>query len=207
MDKDISDYTTTTRWLHFFVAIGAVYQLTTSLVLLPPDEQGSAFGRTMLEAHELGGLVVAAFVALHLLSSFTKRRDQSSSLWVLFDYKRWGEAFSIVQSLPYALSARGTMPGPGNSLARIIEMLGLLVIAAMAVSGLFLWFWLPENSLTMPANADLMLNIHSLISNLLWAYIAGHALMAWAHKYSGDDVVGRISPLCGNAKKTAIKER
>ncbi len=187
-------YSIPVRWLHAGVAAGAVFQLLTSLILLPPDEKGSAFAHAVMETHEISGLVVAAFVAAHLLWSIRARGDQHASLRILFSFSQWREAFSLIKTLASILFGKTNMPEPGNSLARIVEMMGILVMVAIAVTGVAMWFILPENSLNMSPTVDLLMNIHSLLSNLLWVYVIGHVFMVWAHIRAGDPVIQRVSP-------------
>ena len=73
-------------------------------------------------------------------------------------------------------------------------MMGILVMVAIAVTGVAMWFILPENSLNMSPTVDLLMNIHSLLSNLLWVYVIGHVFMVWAHIRAGDPVIQRVSP-------------
>jgi len=190
-----SDYTTLTRWLHAGVALGAVYQLTTSLILLPPDEKGSALGHSMMEAHELGGLVVAAIVIAHFIWSLFLRMKQPSSIWILFSRSQWAHATSLIPAVLSALIGKSKLPEPGNSLSKVVEMLGLLVMVFMASTGIAIWIGLPENNLAIiPQDAEFLMHIHSLASNLLWAYIIGHVCMVVAHIRTGDSVMKRISP-------------
>jgi len=191
-----SNYTALTRWLHAGLALGAVYQLTTSLILLPPDEKGSALGHNMMEAHELGGLVVAAIVIAHFIWSLFLRKKYPSSIWILFSRTQWAHATSLIPAVLSALIGKSKLPEPGNSLSKVIEMLGLLVVVFMASTGIAIWIGLPENKLAViPHETEFLMNIHSLASNLLWAYIIGHVCMVVAHARAGHASIKRISPL------------
>jgi cytochrome b561 len=98
-----SDYTPLTRWLHAGLALGAVYQLATSLILFPPDEQGSTLGHAMMEAHELSGLLIVAIVTTHFIWSLFVRAKHPSSLGVLVSRSQWKKAFSHIPIVPSAL--------------------------------------------------------------------------------------------------------
>jgi len=190
-----SKYTMLTRYLHAGIALGAVYQLATSLILLPPDEKGSALGHSMMEAHELGGLVVAAIIIAHFIWSLLLRKECSSSIWVLSSLGQWRSAFFLIPNFLYAFIGKLKLPEPGNSLAKIVEMLGLLVMLFMAVTGIAIWVNLPENNLAdIPKEVEFLMYIHSLASKFLWAYIIGHTCMVVAHIRAGDAVIKRISP-------------
>jgi len=187
-------YPTVVRWLHFAMASGALFQLLTSLILLPPDEKGSPFAHTVMQAHEVGGLFVAVFVAIHLVLSLISKKDQHSSMRVLFDVKYWCEAFSLVKLLPIVLLGKTNMIESGNSLARIVSMLGVLLMMAMGATGIAIWFGLPEHGTSISHNVDMLMDIHSMLSNLLWVYIFGHVFMVFAHMRVGEQVIKRISP-------------
>jgi len=190
-----SDYMQLTRWLHTGLALGAIYQLTTSLILLPPDEKGSALGHRMMEAHELGGLVVAAIIIAHFIWSLFLRQERPSSIWILFSLSQWGRAFFLIPTFLYAFVGKLKLPEPDNSLAKIVEMLGLLVMVFMAVTGIAIWIGIPENNLlAIPKEIEFLMHIHSLASNFLWAYIIGHVCMVVVHIRAGDTVIKRISP-------------
>lgn len=191
-----------TRCLHAGIALGAVYQLTTSLILLPPDEKGSALGHSMMEAHELGGLVVAAVIMAHFIWSLLQRKERPSSIRVLFSLGQWRSSFSLIPTFLYAFIGKLKLPEPGNSLAKIVSMLGLLVMLFMAVTGIAIWVNLPENNLAdIPKEVEFLMHIHSLASNLLWAYIIGHVCMVVAHIRAGDAVIKRISPFHNEKSK------
>ncbi len=193
--KSENDYPLFVRWLHAGVAVGALFQLATSLIVLPPDEKGSAFAHTIMEVHEVGGLIVAVIVAAHFIWSMPVRAKQPSGIWVLVNPGQWREAFALIKSFPAVFTGKANMPASDNSLALIVEMFGLLVMILMAGSGMAIWIGLPETSLVViPEETELLMDVHALIPNLLWVYVIGYVGMVWAHVRAGDPVIQRVSP-------------
>jgi len=72
-------------------------------------------------------------------------------------------------------------------LATAVHGLGLLTVTAMAVTGAaFALLGLPKDQ------ARLVLEIHKLIANLMWAYLIGHAGLAVLHQLVGQPALKRI---------------
>ncbi|RLL51759.1 cytochrome b/b6 domain-containing protein [Mariprofundus sp. EBB-1] len=207
-NTSMADHSLLLRWLHAGVALGAVYQLVTSLVLLPPDEKGGVFGHTMMEAHELGGLLIAAIVASHFIWSLLVRSEYNPGLSVLVSCKQWKEAFALIRTLPAGLIGKAKLPSPDNSLAKIVEMLGLLVMVSMAGTGMAIWVGLPDTSLAViPEDTDFLMQVHSLLSNLLWVYVIGHVCMTLAHARGGEPILQRISPFYSPPEISDLSKR
>jgi len=86
-------------------------------------------------------------------------------------------------------------------------MLGLLVMMVMAATGLAIWVGLSENNLiNIPEGTKFLMNIHSLVSNLLWVFVLSHVCMALAHIRAGETVIKRISPFHNDPEVTSINE-
>jgi len=195
-DTQTQAYPYLLRWLHAGLALGAIFQLSSSLLMVSPDDKGSAWGHSVMEAHEVVGLVVAAVVAMHFVWSLWVSEQGSIGLRGLFCCGHWKSALSILCSLPMALLGKAKMPPVGNSLAQIVEMLGLLVMVLMGATGGALWFMIPDtHPVVFSDNTDLLATIHSWLSKLLWAYVIGHVAMVWAHTRAGDASLQRISPM------------
>lgn len=69
-------------------------------------------------------------------------------------------------------------------LASAVHGLGLLAVLAMAATGA----WLYTHSIP----GGVILEIHKTISNLLWAYLIGHAGLALIHQFAGHRVLQRM---------------
>lgn len=71
-----------------------------------------------------------------------------------------------------------------SSLASTVHGLGLLTVLAMGSSGAWLY------TMTVPDGVDL--DFHKLMSNLMWAYVLGHAGVGAVHQFSGHKVLQRM---------------
>jgi cytochrome b561 len=69
-------------------------------------------------------------------------------------------------------------------LASAVHGLGLLAALAMGASGAWLF--------TQAVPGGLVLETHKLVSNLMWAYVVGHAGLALLHQASGHRVLQRM---------------
>jgi cytochrome b561 len=74
-----------------------------------------------------------------------------------------------------------------GALASAVHGLGLLVACVMAVSGAAYFLFFEGTSL-----GKLVLGLHKLFANLMWAYLIGHAGLAMLHALWGDDILSRM---------------
>jgi len=150
----------------------------------------------LMQAHRTGGVLVALIVLANLFWALTLRGESSHrQVGVLFSSAHWRKAGAILIRLPSMLIGRQPLVAPGNALSLIVEMLGLLVMGTMALTGFIIWnMWLGPSSM-VSHDAETLMNIHSFFASLLMFYLVGHVSMALIHARSGDRVFARISPL------------
>ena len=155
-----------------------------------------AFGAFLMQAHRTAGLLVVMFVFLNLIWAILRRGNpKNRQISVLFSQKHWREALTIAKRLPRMLMGKSPTAESGNALALIVEMLGLLTMTAMAITGLVIWnIWAGLGS-PVSAQAELLMQVHSMMAVVLFVYLAGHVSMALLHVRSGDNVFARIVPL------------
>jgi len=150
----------------------------------------------LMQAHRTGGIVVALIVLANLIWALRLRGDPPHrQIGVLYSPSRWREAVAILRRLPLMLIGRENLVTPGNALSLIVEMLGLLVMSAMALTGSVIWNLWPGPGGEVVAQAEWLMELHSLFAILLFCYLVGHVGMALIHAASGDRVFARISPL------------
>ncbi|MDQ6959697.1 MAG: cytochrome b/b6 domain-containing protein, partial [Mariprofundaceae bacterium] len=121
-------------------------------------------------------------------------KPRKRQISVLLSRQHWHDALLIARNIPLMLLGKRPLPQPGNALSRVFEMLGLLTMSAMAVTGSIIWsLWAgPGNQ--VPALAEIVMEIHAAIAILLFCYLAGHVSMALMHARAGDSVFTRILP-------------
>ncbi len=203
-----------TRWLHAGLVLGVVFQLicaslmthpehadegkmmhaeaATALHPIPKDDRS---GELFMTVHRTGGLLAALIVLANLLWAVIARGDpRKRQIAVLFSIRHWREALSIAKRLPLMMLGKKDLPEPGNALSLVFEMLGLLVMTTMAITGTVVWrLWAgPGNSVS--AQAEWMMGIHASVAVMLLLYLAGHISMALMHARAGDPVFARILP-------------
>lgn len=188
-------YHPVTRWLHAGLVLGVVCQLIFASLMTHPDEKGGELGKLFMQVHRAGGVVVAAIVIANLIWAVLPRGNPPHrQISVLVSAAHWREALSILKRLPTMLSGKSKLVQPGNELALVFEMLGLLVMTAMAMTGSVIWnLWSGPGSKVSP-DAELLMEIHAVFAFILLIYLAGHISMAVAHLRAKEPVFARISP-------------
>jgi len=215
-------YHQVTRWLHAGLVLGVIFQLVCAALMAHPDHQDgeqlapvlshvagsemgsmdhedSQQGRMLMQAHRTGGLVVAIMVLANLIWALMRRgKPRKRQFSVLISKQHWQEALSIARSMPRMLLGRLPLPEPGNSLSLVFEMLGMLVMSAMAVTGSMIWGLWSGSGNHVPAQAEMLMEAHAAFAVLLFLYLTGHVSMALMHAHAGDPVFSRIMPLGKN---------
>ncbi len=176
----------TTRIVHLLLLLVVLHQLINSEFIrlplpgLPP--------RWPYLLHEYVGLL--GFGVVFAFWSWTLLRRGETSLGRLFPWFTAWRIRDVVDDLAVQvrLLLRGRGPSHGSgALASAIHGLGLLTVTAMVVTGT-IYFLAPDG--TALSRAALLL--HRLISNLMWAYLIGHAGLAALHQLLGDNVFARM---------------
>ncbi|WP_298282327.1 cytochrome b/b6 domain-containing protein [Acidocella sp.] len=174
-----------TRLLHGGLLLSVIGQLASSEFMSDPVRGQGASG--LLLVHEYAGLGSAALVTLFWLWALFRHGETKLARLV-----PWFSARAIRAVGQDALSqARGLWQGelvsaPDGALASAIHGLGLLTVAAMAITGTVYFLW------PAAAISGLVLDVHSTVANLMWAYLLGHAAMAALHHLLGEDIVLRM---------------
>ncbi len=188
-------YRPATRWLHAGLALGVICQLSLAAFMSHPDEKGDELGELLMQAHRSGGVVVAAIVVANLIWAMLPRGNPPHrQMSVLVSARRWREAILILKRLPAMLMGKRELIQPGNALALVFEMLGLLTMTAMATTGTMIWNLWPGPGGKVSPELELLMETHAFFSILLLLYLTGHISMALMHARAGDPVFARILP-------------
>lgn len=213
-------YHPVTRWLHAGLVLGVIFQLTCAAFMSHPEHAGSAhviteahtevaveevhqpkheankLGESFMAAHRTAGLFVVLIVLANLIWAIIPRgMPRKYQMAVLFSALHWREAGLILRRLCLMIVGKGGLPEPGNALSLIVEMFGMLTMAAMAVSGAIIWSIWAGPSQMVTEQAEVWMGVHGVIATLLFLYLAGHVSMALLHMRSGDLVFERIFPV------------
>jgi len=214
-----SGYHPVTRWLHAGLVLGVIFQLFCAVLMSHPEHEEGKHGESALvhqavaaevhpvahqedgagelfmAAHRTGGIFVAIVVLANLFWAIIARgKPRKRQIGVLFSTEYWRQALSIARRLPRMLLGKKSLPEPGNALSLVFEMLGLLVMTVMGITGSIIWILWAGPGNTVSEQAELMMSIHASVAIMLLFYLLGHISMALMHARSGDPVFSRIFP-------------
>lgn len=181
----------TTRILHAALAAAIVHQLVVSWFMEEPKPgrpENLAF-----ELHETVGLVTLGLLAAFWLWAMVRRREEGlGALLPWFSAERRRRVVADFGAYRANL-ARRRLPSPGGPtpLASAIHGLGLLVATAMALTGGMVYAVMGADG-SLSGTGHLVLELHEILSNLMWAYLIGHAGIAIVHDILGHRVIGRM---------------
>jgi len=179
-----------TRLLHLALLLVVLHQLLSSMAMekpLPGEEPAWPYA-----LHERIGVVGLGILALFWLWTLVRHLGQPletplARLLPWFSTARLAAVFKDIASLVRARSSFRAPPLELEALASAVHGLGLLVASFLALTGAA-WFYF----FTGTPYARMVMGVHKLSANLMWAYLIGHALAALAHHALGDDIFSRM---------------
>jgi len=218
-EQSAQGYHPVTRWLHAGLVLSVIFQLACTVLMTSPDHKHGEqsqhtarhtsavtgtpqpnhedikSGAFFMQAHRTGGIVAAAIVLANLIWALLLRgRPRKRQLFVLFSLPHWREALSIARNIPWILLGKRPLPELGNALSLVFEMLGLLIMSTMAITGSIIWdLWQGPGS-HVSRQVEWLMQIHAAVAPLLLLYLSGHITMACMHARGGDPVFSRILP-------------
>lgn len=176
--------TCVTRLLHGSLLLAVLWQLIGSNFIERPRADQPA--NLMFELHEIGGLTTLGLVVAFWLWSMVRRRE--TPFGALFPWLSATRLKAVGADLwrHWDELKRFRLPGgeAETPLASAVHGLGLLAALAMGASGA----WLS----TQAVPDGLILEVHKIVANLMWAYVVGHAGLAVLHQVSGHRVLQRM---------------
>lgn len=174
-----------TRVLHLLLLLAVIHQLISSQFIsrpLPGDAPS-----TLYSLHEYIGIASLGIVFAFWL--WTLVRHGETKLAKLVPWLSGRGIMAVIRDCVGQLKAirHGNVPEESDgALASAVHGLGLLVVSAMAVTGTV--YFVAHGSET----AHYALKMHSLLANLVWAYLIGHASVAVVHHLLGSDILRRM---------------
>jgi cytochrome b561 len=173
-----------TRALHAALLLSVLWQLIGSNFVERPRAARPA--NTMYELHEIVGLVTLGLVLTFWLWSLLRRRE--TPLAALFPWFSGDRLKAVRVDLARHWDELRRLRVPGGEaetpLATAVHGLGLLAALAMGATGA----WMSTQDLP----GGLVLELHRIVANLMWAYVVGHAGLAVLHQLNGHRVLQRM---------------
>ena len=173
-----------TKLLHGALLCSVLFQLIGSTWIEIPETTQP--GNFFCELHQIVGLVTLALVTAFWVWMIARRRE--TPIAALFP---WASRTRLValrgDMLRHCHCIRRLQIPPARDdgpVASAVHGLGLLAALAMASTGAWLF--------TQDVPSGWVLEVHKLVSNLMWAYVVGHAGLAVLHQLAGHQVLQRM---------------
>jgi cytochrome b561 len=188
------EYSRSVRALHALLALAVVFELAVSRVMDHPhgNRPMSVPGGRWFHWHEWIGLAALAILTLSWLYRFATWKRESQGR--IFPWtSREGRAALRAELRDFlrlrwnALPEHGALSGTGHGL-------GLLIASAMAATGCAIYLMLGPDERAVGTVHQLM-DVHSFLSNFMWAYLVGHAILALWHQLAGHRTLERMFSL------------
>ena len=175
-----------TRFLHLTLLLIVLHQLASSLFMerpLPGDDPEGLF-----LAHQVLGAAGLGIVTLFWVWTLVRHASETQlgALVPWFSARRLAALAQDLRAVVHAFAA-GRAPGPLDALASAVHGLGLLTATGLAASGVAWMLLFQGTHMGRP-----VLMAHSLLGNLMWASVVGHAGMGVLHQFAGEDVFARM---------------
>ena len=168
------------------------WQLVFSAALERP--RPASAGNLFYEIHRWIGLAtLGAVISFWLWSVVRKSETPFTALFPWLSPLRRARVAEDLRIHWASLRQLRLSPPPAEEtpLASAVHGLGLLVALAMGSTGAWLF--------TMSMPDGLVLEVHKAASNLMWAYLIGHAMVAIMHQLAGHPVLRRMFAWRGDA--------
>jgi cytochrome b561 len=185
-----------TRLLHILIAVLVISQVTTSQFMVAPGKNREE--DLLFEIHEYTGIVT--FFLIFGLWVYTFSRARGTRPGLLFPWFSRNTLSALAADARLHLRALMKFRLPDHQqnspLASAVHGLGILLIVLMAGTGVT-WFIGMQFGNMAQSWAKAAKEVHELFSNLVWAYLIGHAGIALINHFAGKQ---RLSEMWSVAK-------
>lgn len=177
---------TPTRLLHTGLVITITVQLMVSLVMQAPGARAhSALEVITYQVHRYVGLAALAVVLVHWVWSFaTRGRATVRNLFPTTS----NESTRVINEVRGIFAKQRPDSETPGGITGLVHGLGLLASTAIALTGAVLFAWWPDVGKPDQLTHTLS-DVHSALSNLVWAYWIVHGGIALWHHYLGHDTL------------------
>lgn len=175
-----------TRLLHAGLVSTVSVQLWVSLVMKAPGAKAhTALEVLTYQVHRYIGLVALVVVLLHWVWSVTTHgRATVRNLFPTTAQQRT----RVLSELRGLIAKQIPDSETAGGVTGLVHGLGLLAVTAVALTGAILFMWWPEIG-KPDALTHTLGDVHSALSNFVWAYWIVHGGIALLHHYLGHDTL------------------
>lgn len=187
-------YNRALRAMHALIAAAILAQMLLTLVMDHPSARRPmrADGAAYFQWHEWVGLAAFAILAVNWLYRLVKWKREGQGR--LFPWATRAGLAALGGELRDFLRLKWKAIPVDGALAGTIHGLGLLLVSALAITGVVLYVVLWPDNVVSPLAKNLM-EVHQAMGPAMWAYLAGHGAMAVWHQFSGDRSLVRMFSL------------
>ncbi len=178
------------RILHLLIAVGVLFQVSLSLVMVHPKP--GRLGDLFYEVHEELGQVLLFVLVVHWL--WRMMRPGQVAVGLLFPWFSGVRYQAIFVDIKRYVShaRRFCLPDSGEQvspLASAVQGLGLLAATLLGISGVVLFLGIHPDGSMVGWVHDIK-EIHEFFGSLMWIYLVVHAGMGIVHQLAGHDALG-----------------
>jgi len=196
VDLKALGYGTLTKVLHLSLIVAVIVQLAlaTGMEHPKPGTHPDWWRLELFEGHEFVGLLLLMLVVVHLIHTLRDAGDESA--WhILFPWLRQEGREQLRKELKMVPGWLRNGPPPqdvGIALPGTVHGAGLLLLLAMGLSGLVIFFGMGEDG-SHPEWVHAVMEFHADgLGTLLWIFLIGHAGMGFWHERLGHKSKSRI---------------
>ncbi len=189
-------YGTLTKWLHLSLVATVIVQLVLAMNMEHPKPgvEREAWRLMFFEGHEFVGLLILALVVVHLVHTVRDAGDESA--WhILFPWLRGEGRRQLAKEIAMVPGWFKHGPPPqdvGIALPGTVHGAGLLLLLAMGLTGLLIFFGMAEDGTRSDAIHEVMEFHGEVLGTLIWVFLIGHAGMGFWHERLGHKSKSRI---------------
>ena len=181
-------HTGATRLIHAGLAGAIIVQLASSQIMNPDGA-----GNTAFVVHQYAGLAAFGFVVAFWANSMLRRIG--TPIGLMIPWLSGARLRALGQDIMLHLTALKRLRLPAHDeaspLASAVHGLGLLLMTAMAASGVAYYF-LNTGDPDAGGAIGWIMTVHVGLANLVWIYLIGHAAMAVLAHLIGSLPLGRM---------------
>ncbi len=183
MTSNAPKHSWATRLFHAALALAIITQLATSQLMEKPGPGKPE--NVFFEIHEYSGLIALVLATLFFLN--IALRDKGTDAGALFPWLSGARLRALGADLSDHVKAAKKFRLPEykseSPLASAVHGLGLALMAVMAGTGAIWWAAGKLGAAKSPV-VNVAIEAHEIFSNLVWAYLIGHASLALIHHFT-----------------------